>query len=128
MSIVQTLADQIAALQPEEAKELRLHLKETLGIEAPGGSGGQPEEQPEKNEPVVPDITEFNLSMGTFDNAKKIGVIKVIREITGLSLGDAKTLVESPGKVFKESVDKQTALSIAAKLDEAGAKIEVKPA
>ena len=73
--------------------------------------------------------TEFNVVLEAgFDAAKKIGVIKVVREITGLGLAEAKATVEGAPKTVKESVDKNDAEKIKKKLEDAGAKVSVKPA
>ncbi len=70
--------------------------------------------------------TEFNVILASFDDGKKIPVIKEVRAITGLGLKEAKELVEAGGKAVKESVSKDEANSIKEKLEAAGAKIEVK--
>ncbi|NLE47450.1 MAG: 50S ribosomal protein L7/L12 [Sandaracinaceae bacterium] len=69
--------------------------------------------------------TEFDVEL-TEAGAKKINVIKVVREITSLGLGDAKALVESAPKVIKEGVSKEEAESIKKSLEEAGAKVTIK--
>lgn len=69
--------------------------------------------------------TEFDVEL-TEAGAKKINVIKVVREITSLGLGDAKALVEAAPKVLKEGVSKEEADSIKKALEEAGAKVTVK--
>ncbi len=70
--------------------------------------------------------TEFNVILASFDDGKKIPVIKEVRAITGLGLKEAKELVEAGGKAVKESVSKDEATSIKEKLEAAGAKIEIK--
>jgi large subunit ribosomal protein L7/L12 len=65
---------------------------------------------------------------GGFDAAKKIGIIKVVREITGQGLAEAKATVEGAPKNIKDGVDKKVAEDIKKKLEEAGAKVSVKPA
>jgi large subunit ribosomal protein L7/L12 len=69
--------------------------------------------------------TEFDVEL-TDAGAKKINVIKVIREITSLGLGDAKALVEAAPKMVKEAVSKEEAEDIKKKLEEAGAKVTIK--
>jgi large subunit ribosomal protein L7/L12 len=73
----------------------------------------------------VEEKTEFDVEL-TDAGAKKINVIKVIREITSLGLGDAKALVEAAPKMVKEAVSKDEAEDIKKKLEEAGAKVTVK--
>jgi large subunit ribosomal protein L7/L12 len=75
--------------------------------------------------PVVEEKTEFTVTMTSF-GANKVGVIKVIREITGLGLKEAKDLVEGVPSVVKDGVPKADADSIKKKLEEAGAAAEIK--
>lgn len=70
--------------------------------------------------------TEFDVILAGFDAAKKIGVIKVVRELTGLGLKEAKDLVEGAPKPLKEAIAKDEAEKIKKQLEEAGAKVEVK--
>ncbi|MDO7550158.1 MAG: 50S ribosomal protein L7/L12 [Planktomarina temperata] len=108
-----------------EAQELKTILKDEYGIEpAAGGAvmmagpagdaGGAAEEQ-----------TEFNVIL-VAAGASKINVIKEVRAITGLGLKEAKELVDAGGKAVKEGVDKAEADDIKAKLEAAGAEVEVK--
>ncbi len=69
--------------------------------------------------------TEFNVVLASF-GANKVSVIKVVRELTGLGLKEAKDLVESAPSVVKEAVAKAEADSVKAKLEEAGASVEIK--
>jgi len=75
--------------------------------------------------PAAEEKTEFNVTMTSF-GANKVGVIKVIREITGLGLKEAKDLVEGVPSAVKEGVSKADADAIKKKLDEAGATAEIK--
>jgi len=75
--------------------------------------------------PVVEEQTEFTVNMTSF-GANKVGVIKVIREITGLGLKEAKDLVEGVPSVVKDGIPKADADAIKKKLDEAGAAAEIK--
>ncbi len=70
--------------------------------------------------------TEFDVILASFDAAKKISVIKVVRELTGLGLKEAKDLVEAAPKALKEGIAKDEANKVKAQLEEAGAKVEVK--
>jgi large subunit ribosomal protein L7/L12 len=89
---------------------------------APGPVGNVPAE------PVAPveEQTEFNVILASIDPAKKINVIKVVREITALGLKEAKDLVDGAPKPVKEAVSKEEAAQLKAKLEEAGGKVEVK--
>ena len=75
--------------------------------------------------PVVEEQTEFTVTMTSF-GANKVGVIKVIREITGLGLKEAKDLVEGVPSMIKDSIPKADADAIKKKLEEAGAAAEIK--
>jgi large subunit ribosomal protein L7/L12 len=75
--------------------------------------------------PAAEEKTEFNITMTSF-GANKVGVIKVIREITGLGLKEAKDLVEGVPSSVKEGVSKADADAIKKKLEEAGAAAEIK--
>ena len=76
--------------------------------------------------PAAEEQTEFTVTLDSFDAAKKIPVIKVIREITGLGLGEAKALVEGAPKTVKEGVSKADADAMVAKITEAGGKASKK--
>jgi large subunit ribosomal protein L7/L12 len=132
--MVAELADKLANLTIAQAVELKNLLKEKYGIEpagggavmmaapAGGGGGGDAAAKPAE-------ATEFNVSLEPgFDAAKKAGIIKTVREITGWSLMDCKAAVEGAPKAVKENVDKKAAEDLKKKLEEAGAKVSVKPA
>ena len=76
---------------------------------------------------VAEEPTEFDVVLENF-GAKKIQVIKALREITSLGLKEAKEVVESAPKPIKEAVSKEEAEEVKKKLEEAGAKVEIKPA
>jgi len=130
MSAVAELGDKIAKLTLAEAVELKNYMKDKYQIEpaaAPviqggGGGGGGGAAAAPAAEP-----TEFNVVLDSFDAAKKINVIKVVRELTGQGLAEAKATVEGAPKAIKEGVDKKTAEDVKKKLDEAGGKASVKP-
>lgn len=129
MSVSQDqVVDYIKNLRLAEVKALIEVLENELGVEASapvmmGGPmvGGGAEAEPEEEK------TEFDVILTDF-GAKKIGVIKVVRGLTGLGLKDAKVLVESagPDAKIKEAVPKDEAEAIVKQLEEAGAKAEIK--
>ena len=128
-SDIMELGDKIAALTITKAVQLKEYLKEKYKIEpaaggvvvAPTGTTGGP--APEK--PAEP--TEFTVVLeGLADPAKKINVIKVVREITNLGLKEAKELVEGAPKPVKENVAKDEANNLKKKLEEGGAKASLK--
>jgi large subunit ribosomal protein L7/L12 len=125
---VVALGDKIAALTIVKAVELKDYLKDKYKIEpaaggmmiAPGGGGAAAvAEKPAEK-------TEFTVVLAGYDAAKKINVIKVVREITGLGLKEAKDLVEGAPKPVKENVTKDEAEAFKKKLEEGGAKVELK--
>ncbi|WP_439620871.1 50S ribosomal protein L7/L12 [Gemmata sp.] len=129
MASIAELGDQIAALTIAQAVELKNLLKEKYGIEpAAGAAAAAPVAAAAAAAPVEAP-TEFNVILeGGFDAAKKVGIIKVVRELTGQGLAEAKATVESAPKSIKENVDKKIAEDLKKKLEDAGAKVTVKPA
>ncbi len=124
------LGDKIAALTIAKAVQLKDYLKEKYNIEpaaggvvmaGPAGGGGA------AAAPAPEAKTEFTVSLdGLADPAKKINVIKVVREITGLGLKEAKDLVEGAPKPVKENIGKDEADVLKKKLEEGGAKVSLK--
>ena len=81
------------------------------------------------NAPAAPaeeEKTEFDVILAGFDAAKKIGIIKVVREVTGAGLAESKALVDGAPKPLKTGISKDEANELKKKLEEAGAKVEVK--
>jgi len=128
MSAVAELGDKLASLTIAQAVELKNYLKEKHGIEP--AAGGVMMAGPAAAGPVAvaAEPTEFNVILEGADPAKKINVIKVVREITGQGLAEAKATVEGAPKSIKENVEKKVAEDLKKKLEEAGAKVSVKPA
>lgn len=125
MADVKALAEQLVALTVKEVSELANVLKEEYGIEpaaaavavaAPAAGGGGAEAAAQ---------TEFDVILKSA-GAQKLNVVKVVKDLTGLGLKEAKDLVDGAPKAVKEKVDKATADDLAAKLKEAGADVEVK--
>ena len=130
MSAISELGDKLAGLTLKEAVELKDYLK-TLGIEPAAGGVAIAPAGPATGGPApaaAAEATEFNVILEGADAAKKINVIKVVREITGQGLAEAKATVEGGAKAIKEGVDKKTAEDLKKKLEEAGAKVSIKPA
>ena len=123
MAEVKELAEKLVSLTVKEVSELAKILKEEYGIEpaaavvvaASGGGGGETAEVQ----------TSFNVIL-TACGGNKLGVVKVVKDITGLGLKEAKDLVDGAPKPIKEGVSKEEAESIKAQLIEAGAEVEVK--
>ena len=120
---VMNLVEEVKGLTVLELSELVKTLEEVFGVSAAapvammgaGAAAAAPAEE-EKTE-FTPVLTEVG--------ANKIGVIKVVRELTGLGLKEAKELVDGAPKAIKENISKDEAESIKAKLDEAGANVEI---
>lgn len=122
---ITALGDQIANLTLKQAKELSDYIKEKYGIE-PAAGGGMMMAGPVAAGPVAPvEQTEFDVMLTSFGD-KKLDVVKVVKNLTGLSLMDAKKLVEAvPGKI-KEKVSKEDAQKVKAELEAVGAVVELK--
>jgi len=129
MSTVAEVVDRIASFTIAEAVEAKNLLKEKYGIE-PAAGGAMMMAGPAAGPAAkVEEPTEFNVVLEAgFDAAKKIGIIKVVRELTGQGLAEAKATVEGAPKAIKEAVDKKIAEDVKKKLEEAGAKVTIKPA
>ena len=130
MSAVAELGDKLANLTIAQAVELKNYLKERYQIEPAAGAviapTGPANTGPTTNAPP-PEATEFNVILEGADPAKKINVIKVVRELTGQGLAEAKATVEGAPKPIKEGIDKKAAEELKKKLEDAGAKVSVKP-
>ena len=125
MADVKALAEQLVGLTVKEVQELADVLKADYGIEpaaaavvvAAGGDGG--------GAAAVEEKTAFDVILVS-GGASKLGVVKIVKELTGLGLKEAKDLVDGAPKPVKEGVSKAEAEDVAAKLKEAGADVEIK--
>ncbi len=128
---VASILEELKSLTLLEASELVKGIEETFGVSAaapaggmmmmaPGavGGGAAPAEAAEEK-------TEFDVILEGFGD-KKMDVLKVVRQITGLGLKESKDLVEAAPKAIKEGVNKEEAENIKKQLEEAGAKVTVK--
>ena len=126
MSISQAdVVEYIKNLKLAEVKGLIETLEKELGVSAsaPIMMGGGGNAAPAA---VVEEKTEFDVVLQSYPDAAKITVIKVVREITGLGLKEAKALVESIPTKVKEGVNKEDAAKFKALLDPTGAVVEIK--
>ncbi len=125
MADIKELGDQLVNLTVKEVSELADYLKEEYGIEpaaaavavagpAAGGEAGGGEEQ-----------TEFDVILKAAGSSK-LAVVKLVKELTGLGLKEAKGLVDEAPKPLKEGVAKDEAEALKAQLEEAGAEVEIK--
>ena len=120
---VTAMIEEIKALTVLELSELVHALEEEFGVSAaamaaPAAGGAAA--------PAAEEKTDFDVILAGFDAAAKIKVIKVVREITGLGLGEAKAFVEGAPKAVKEGASKDEAEELKKKLEEVGAKVELK--
>ena len=126
MADINALVDQLSELTVLEAADLAKALEEKWGVSAaaavavagPAAGGGAAA-------PAAEEKTEFDVIL-TGDGGKKINVIKEVRVITGLGLGEAKALVEGAPKALKEGVNKDEAEKIKKQIEEAGGTVELK--
>jgi large subunit ribosomal protein L7/L12 len=123
MADIKALAEQLVSLTVKEVQELADVLKADYGIEpaaaavvvAAADAGGA----------VVEEKTAFDVILKSA-GASKLGVVKIVKELTGLGLKEAKDLVDGAPKAVKEGVSKAEADDVATKLKEAGAEVEIK--
>lgn len=120
---VTQIVDLVAELSVLELADLVKEVEDRFGVSAaaPVAVAAGPVAAAAEEEK-----TEFDVVLAGFDAAAKIKVIKVVREITGLGLADAKAAVEGAPKTLKEGVSKDEAEELKKKLEEAGAKVELK--
>lgn len=124
-AIVEELVEKIGALTLVEASELKKALEEKFGVTAAAPmmmagapAAGAPAAAAEEQ-------TEFDVEL-TDAGPNKLNVIKIVREITGLGLKEAKDLVEAAPKIVKEQISKEEATALAKKIEETGAKVTLK--
>ncbi|MCI9679187.1 MAG: 50S ribosomal protein L7/L12 [Oscillospiraceae bacterium] len=119
---VTAMIEEVKALTVLELSELVHALEEEFGVSAaamaaPAAGAAAP---------AAEEKTEFDVVLAGFDAAAKIKVIKVVREITGLGLAEAKAVVEGTPKTLKEGLGKDEAEEMKKKVEEAGGKVELK--
>ncbi len=123
MADVKALAEQLVSLTVKDVQELAEFLKSEYGIEpaaatvvaAAGGEGGAA---------AVEEKTAFNVILKS-GGASKLNVVKIVKDLTGLGLKEAKELVDGAPKAIKEGVTKAEAEELKTKLTEAGAEVEI---
>ncbi len=121
------LGDKIAELTLKQAKELSDYLKDVHGIEPAAGGGAVMMAAPggDEGQAAAVEQTEFDVVLTSFGD-KKLNVVKVVKNITGASLMEAKKLVEGVPATLKEAASKEDADKIKAEVEEAGGTIELK--
>ena len=119
------LGDKIAGLTLKQAKELSDYIKEAYGIEPATGGGGGGSGPVAAAPAAAVEQTEFDVVLANVGD-KKLDVVKAVKNITNLSLMDAKKLVESSKPTIKEKVSKEDAAKVKAELEAVGATVELK--
>ena len=125
MADLNAIVEQLSALTVLEAAELSKLLEEKWGVSAAAAVAAAPAAGGGAAAPAAEEQTEFDVIL-TGDGGKKINVIKEVRAITQLGLGEAKALVEGAPKPIKEGVNKDEAQKIKAQIEAAGGTVELK--
>jgi len=122
------ILEQLKALSLLEAAELVKQIEEAFGVSAAAPSGGMMMMAPGAAAPAeeVVEQTEFDVILESVQADKKIAVLKIVRELTGLGLKEAKDLVEAAPKAVKEGMAKDAAEDAKKRIEEAGGKVTVK--
>ena len=124
MADVKVLAEELVNLTVKEVNELATILKGEYGIE-PAAAAVAVAAAPAAGEAAAAEKTTWDVILKSAGQAK-LQVIKAVKEAAGLSLGDAKALVDAAPKAVKEGVSKEEAEALKATLEEAGAEVELK--
>jgi large subunit ribosomal protein L7/L12 len=122
MADVKSLAESLVGLTVKEVQELAEFLKTEYGIEPAAAAAAAPAEG--GGAAAAEEKTSFDVILKA-PGANKLGIVKIVKELTGLGLKEAKDLVDGAPKPIKEGVDKATAEEIKTKLTDAGADVEV---
>lgn len=127
MASITELGDMLAGLSLKDAVELGKYMKEKYGIEAAAGGGVMMAAAGPAAAAAAPaeEKTTFDVILKAVDAAKKIGVLKVVREASGLGLAEAKAFVEAPGKPVKQGIAKADAEKLKKAIEEAGGTAEI---
>ncbi len=125
MADVKKLAEELVNLTVKEVNELAAILKDEYGIEPAAAAVAVAAAPAAAGEAAAAEKTSFDVVLTAAGQAK-LQVVKVVKEITGLGLKEAKDIVDGAPKTVKEGVSKEEAESIKAQLEEAGAEVEVK--
>lgn len=124
---IKDLGDKLVALTVAKAVELGDYLEKVHNIKPAASAVAVAAPSAGPAAAAAPAVkTEFTVSLDGFDAAKKINVIKVVREITGLGLKEAKDLVEGAPKPVKENIAKEEAEKFKKQLEDGGAKVSLK--
>jgi large subunit ribosomal protein L7/L12 len=119
------MGDKIAEMTLKQAKELSDYLKDVHGIEPAAGGGAVVVAAGDGGPAAAEEQTEFDVIMTGFGD-KKLNVVKVVKNLTGASLMEAKKMVEGVPATLKEGVSKEEAEKVKAEIEEAGGSVELK--
>ena len=125
MADIKAIAEELVNLTVKEVSELKAVLKDEYGIEPAAAAVAVAAAPAAAGEAAAAEKTSFDVILKSAGQAK-LQVIKAVKELAGLSLGDAKALVDGAPKAVKEGVSKEEAESIKSTLEEAGAEVELK--
>ena len=125
MADVKAIAEELVNLTVKEVSELKTILKDEYGIEPAAAAVAVAAAPAAAGEAAAAEKSTFDVILKSAGQAK-LGVIKAVKDLAGLSLGDAKALVDAAPKAVKEGISKEEAESIKAALEEAGAEVELK--
>jgi large subunit ribosomal protein L7/L12 len=120
------ILEQLKTLSLLEASELVKQIEEAFGVSAAASAGVVMAAPAAAAAEPVEEQTEFDVILESFDPAAKIKVLKAVREVTGLGLGEAKALVEAAPKAVKEGIKKEDAEALKKTIEEVGGKITIK--
>ena len=124
---IDSIIEELKSLSLLEASELVKAIEETFGVSAAAPVGGMMMAAPgAAAAEVEEEKTAFDLVLDEVSADKKIAVLKIVREITGLGLKDAKDMVESAPKTIKEAMSKADAEAAKKQIEEAGGKVSIK--
>jgi large subunit ribosomal protein L7/L12 len=123
---IENLVEELSKLSVLDMSKLKTALEEKWDVKASAGAPMMMAAAPAAAADAAPESTEFLVTLESIAADKKIGIIKVVRELTGLGLKEAKDLVEGAPKVLKESTSKSDADDIVKKAEAVGAKVSVK--
>ena len=120
------ILESLKTLSLLEASELVKQIEEDFGVSAAASAGVVMAAAPAAADEAVEEQTEFDVMLDSFDAAAKIKVLKAVREVTGLGLGEAKALVEGAPCAVKEGASKADAEAMRKAIEEAGGKVTLK--
>ena len=123
---IERLVEELSSLTVLDMSKLKTALEDKWGVKAAAAAPMMMAAPAAGAAPAAAESTEFQVTLEACDAEKKIGIIKVVRELTGLGLKEAKDLVDGAPKVLKDSCSKADADAIAKKVAEAGGKVTLK--